>query len=332
MYVPTALIFRGQPAQYAGMARAVAGLKEAEPVFSMVREAAKKLGIEDPLNLLSYDVGIDDLRNSVSAHMPVLSINHILKRALYERAGQIRYPLQFQAVAGHSLGQLSAFEASGAVRFREDVLPIALVTSHYLHEFSQKNRGGLTAVLLRENGSLEQLQELKARLNYYGVVVALENTPTQVVVGGLEEELLEAEAYLKETKIKFARIPKIEGPFHTIYVQDPSSQAKPLIDGTAFSGAEIPVWANSTGRAIYSPEDFQAETYFQIFMPVLWRQTIQGMVEQGITRFFVIDPSYNGEAPISKTIERIKPDADILTIRDAATLDAVIKKLPISRA
>ena len=66
MYTPTALIFRGQPAQYMGMAKAVAGLPEAEPIFSMVRAAAKALGIDrDVLRLMSYDAGPDDLRNSV---------------------------------------------------------------------------------------------------------------------------------------------------------------------------------------------------------------------------------------------------------------------------
>ena len=77
---PTALIFRGQPAQYAGMANAVAGLKEAEPVFSAVRAAAKSLGIDgNVLRLMSDDASQNDLSNSLFAHTAISAVNHILR-------------------------------------------------------------------------------------------------------------------------------------------------------------------------------------------------------------------------------------------------------------
>src|SRR3989338_1349589 len=167
---PTALIFRGQPAQYAGMARAVAGLKEAEPVFSAVRAAAKSLGIDgNVLRLMSDDASQNDLSNSLFAHTAISAVNHILRKALESKAKQIGYPLGFKAVAGNSVGQMEAFEAAGAARFEEDILPVTLAGSHYLHEYSQKNKGGLTAVFFGKNGSPEQLEELKATLlNCYG--------------------------------------------------------------------------------------------------------------------------------------------------------------------
>ena len=183
---------------------------------------------------------------------------------------------------------------------------------------------------MKNNGS--ELEDLQERLGMYDFMLALDNAPNQVVFGGLDEGLMNAEAYLKEAGIKTARLPKIEGPFHTRYEIGPALQTQPLIEKTQFSYPKIPTWANSRGTIIESPEQFRDESFYQIFRQVLWRQIVQGMIEKEIGRFVIIDPSYNGEGAISGTIERMKPDAEILTIKDAATLDDVMARLSAYRA
>ncbi|MBI2655260.1 ACP S-malonyltransferase [Candidatus Woesearchaeota archaeon] len=326
----TALIFRGQPAQYAGMgidlsnnfqlAREVYGYAERQIRGTLYSDALSFCF--DPKRTATAEAN----RNTLLAHAALYTTNNVLYSLLVEKCSELGVPLEFQAMAGHSLGQLNAFAAAGAIGF-EDALSIALEGGEQLHQFSQQEAsGGMAAIFYGTQDFDRHLEHLTQNEVY----VAIHNAPGMVVIGGLESNLNRALEYLKSKKdegIFPHRIGKIEGPFHTVHVKPAIDRIKPRIDSIPYTDSTVPVYANTTGNIILNADGFMTETYEQGFNLVNWANTILNMTRDGVTRFVVIDPERMPEKSIAETIKATSPTAEILVVSDFPSLESVVREL-----
>ena len=329
----TALIFRGQPAQYPGMGIELRdNFQLAREIYGLAERQMQGTPYSDALSFCFNPTSTTEAkRNTLIAHASLYTTNHILYRLLVEKCSELGVQLKFQAMAGHSLGQLNAFAAAEVIRF-EDALSIALEGGEYLHQFSQqKARGGLASVVHNNNNFGGHLEHL----NQMGVYVGLHNAPGMVVIGGLEHDLNGALEYLNSKKsegIDVHKIGKIEGPFHTVHVKPAINRIKPKIDLIPYNNSTVPVYANSTGDIILSADGFRTETYEQGFNLVRWADTILKMTRDGVTRFVVIDPERVPKKSIAETIKATSPTAEILVVRDSSSLDCIVRELTASNS
>lgn len=321
MNKPTALIFRGQPVQYAGIGKYIYdNLPFARDFFDFVRAIGRQHYDYDALKLtFQSDASSEDLRNVFLAHSSIFPTNH----ALYEYLRRNAPDLQFVAAAGHSLGQVNAFVAAGALGF-EEAVNIVLGGGKYLHDSSKDEiKGGLVAVMFNEDSNIIGIL---SRLNQMGVYLALNNAPNNVIIGGTNDMIKSAIDYIRGEGLVARPISKIEGPFHTVYVKESADRVKPLLTSTHFSDAVIPVYANTSAQEIIHAEQFRAESYKQMFMPVKWREIVQKMGRSGIERFIVIDPEPTNKN-IAGTISI--PGKEVLVIKDPHTLEGVVESLAV---
>ena len=106
-----ALVFPGQGSQQVGMGRDLwEQVPEARAVFE---EGSQSLGID--LALLCFEGPEDALTLTANAQPAILAAS-MAAFAVFQREG-----LQFDYVAGHSLGEYSALVAAGSLRFDDAI-------------------------------------------------------------------------------------------------------------------------------------------------------------------------------------------------------------------
>src|SRR4051794_16721134 len=111
-------------------------------------------------------------------------------------------------MAGHSLGEISALVAAGALSEQEG-LRVVIERGRLMQEAAEAaGDGGMLAALGDERGAVD---EVARRLE---LTIANDNAPSQVVLSGPASALDEAEAELKERGLGARRL-AIRGAFHS---------------------------------------------------------------------------------------------------------------------
>ena len=109
----TAFVFPGQGSQFVGMGRELAQASAA--ARQTFEEADSYLGFA--LSKLCWDGPEADLNDTINTQPALYTCSVAAWRALYEKMGEVTPKF----VAGHSLGELSALTAAGAMEFEDGV-------------------------------------------------------------------------------------------------------------------------------------------------------------------------------------------------------------------
>ncbi len=134
----TAFIFPGQGSQAVGMGKELA---ETYPIAKgFFDEADALLGF--PLSQLMWDGPADGLNETVNTQ-PALYVHSI---AAYRTFTHLYPDFMPASVAGHSLGELSALTASGALSF-SDGLKLVRTRGELMKRAGESHPGGMAAIL-----------------------------------------------------------------------------------------------------------------------------------------------------------------------------------------
>ena len=96
-----------------------------------------------------------------------------------------------------------------------------------------------------------------------------------------------------------------------------------FVSDVELSDAKVPVMTNVDATSTVSADDFRAKMPKQIYSSVYWTQSVQKMVEEGVTTFVEIGPG----KVLSGLVKKIAPEATVLNISDKASLDATVAAL-----
>jgi [acyl-carrier-protein] S-malonyltransferase len=194
--------------------------------------------------------------------------------ACWERAGR---PLGAM-VAGHSLGELAALVAAGALD-EEEGLRLAIVRGRLMDEAASADPGGMMAVL----GEGVDVGLVGAR---FGLTVANDNAPGQVVLSGPADGLSDVRRELRAAGLKAIRLP-VAGAFHSPAMARAAERLREELAAIAFREPLVPVYSSTATTPIADPRAALAAALTQ---PVLWRQTLQRMHGTGAREFLEVGP------------------------------------------
>lgn len=223
--------------------------------------------------------------------------------------------------AGHSLGEYTSLVAAGAIDF-EDGLRLVKARGEYMQECGERiGNAGLVAVVNKEkSGSISD--EHIQKLTEADVRVALYNTDSQIVIAGYDKNLKRAMHVAKGLGLQAIPL-KVSGPFHTPLMKPAADKLREYLEGFQFSLARIPIIANVSTYGIVDPVHIKEELVKQIYTPILWKQSVQKMIQSGVRVFIEIGPG----KVLSNMIKRSHSEVEVLNVEDEASLEATLKRL-----
>src|ERR687896_414456 len=230
-----------------------------------------------------------DMRDQVERHRPDLLelAQEEVSDDLFERAGdgtRWAQPAIFCAalagyeilkdryepdlMAGHSLGEISALVAAGA--------------------------------LDAEDG----LEQVAARTN---LSIANDNAPDQLVLSGALAALDEAEALLREQRVRAKRLP-VAGAFHSPLMEPAVEPFRRLAEHVEVRAPRVPVLSCVTAAPF---QDVREQLVQAIVSPVRWTDVMSALRDLGATRYVETGPGRVLTNLVRKSLEDVEAEAPL---------------------
>lgn len=277
----TAFVFPGQGSQVVGMGSDVA---QAFPVArQMYEEANDILGIS--ISSLCFFGPEEDLNNTFNTQPALYVTSLAILRALETELPEIR-PAFY---AGHSLGELTALAASGAMTFA-DGLRLVRERGRLMEEAGKQNPGAMAALLGLNADVVEEVCRKAEETTGQTLVLANDNCPGQIVISGAVEAVDVGIVLAKEAGARRAVKLPVSIASHSPLMQAASDSFREALDTIEFSQPSAPVYANITAAPLETPDAIRAELTNQLVSRVRWTDTVQNLVKDGATTFVEIGP------------------------------------------
>jgi [acyl-carrier-protein] S-malonyltransferase len=277
----TAFVFPGQGSQVVGMGQALA---QASAAARATFEEADDI-LKFRLSALCWEGPDDELTDTINAQPALFVCGLAALRAFEERYGEF----QPACVAGHSLGELTALAAAGAMEL-DDGLALVRERGRLMKAAGQDAPGGMAAILGLDAPDLVQVC-LEAGQAAGGVVqVANDNCPGQVVISGeiaaLEKAMELAKARGARRAIRLA----VSIASHSPLMRDTAVQFSTAVEAVPFIGPTVSVIGNVSAQPISDANAIRAELTAQLTSPVRWRESVQHMLGLGVNTFLEFGP------------------------------------------
>ena len=271
----TAYIFPGQGSQAVGMGKELA---ETYPTAKeLFDEADALLGFS--LSQLMWDGPADEL-NETANTQPALYIHSI---AAYRTFTHLYPDFVPASVAGHSLGELSALTASGALSF-SDGLKLVRTRGELMKRAGESNPGGMAAILGVDIPTLDKVCADASTENEI-VQVANDNCPGQVVISGHIPALERAMEGAKAAGAKRAKALAVSIAAHSPLMDSIQNEWNEAVDACVVTAPKIPVIGNVHANQLLTADELRADIKAQMQSRVRWTESVEAMSGSGIQTY-----------------------------------------------
>ena len=306
---PLALVFPGQGAQYAGMGQEFYGKF---PVIRHWMDRAAACADFDLLDLL-FNNREEDLQKTRWQQPATFSLEFAMVQYLFSLG------IEPTAMAGHSLGELTALATAGVFSF-EDGFRLVNMRAICMDKACDLNLD--PGIMMATDAPLELVEaKLQGRAN---ACITNYNAPNQVVVGGdtaivqaLREEI-KAEGY-RATQLR------VSMAFHSPLMRVIHDELEEFIAPIPFQAPRIPVVSNTTRHPFPAdPVEIKKIVMAHLESPVHWISNVRTLWQDfGIRVFLEVGPGDALSNLITETLETPRciatclPEAESLTLKTA---------------
>lgn len=256
------LLFPGQGSQTVGMGKE---LYETLPAAKAILDKADEV-LGYSLKDLMFNGPQEQLTDTKYAQPAIYTCS-----AMYLEKVKVD-GLDYDYVAGHSLGEYDALLAAGVFDFETG---LKLVAKRGEAMAAQNGKGTMAAVM---GLSEEEL----APLMVPDVVMANLNSKTQIVISGIEAAVDAVGEKLAEREdIKFKKL-RVSAAFHSPQMAEAAEVMKSVIENAEMYDPKCNVISNVTGKPTMNLAEIKANLIAQITGQVRWCNTILSMKEAGV--------------------------------------------------
>jgi [acyl-carrier-protein] S-malonyltransferase len=203
--------------------------------------------------------------------------------------------------AGHSLGEVSALAAAGAIS-EPDAIRLAVLRGELMARAAEEPPAG--AMLAVIGGEAGQARSFAAQHN---LIVANDNAPGQIVLAGARERIDRARRAARELGLRAVEL-DVVGAFHSPQMEPARQGLLRAFARRAWSAPRAPVFSGMTISEFTDPARELAQA---VTAQVRWRELMLALRDRGVTRFVDVGP---GEV-LTKLVGRIlKEDRDDIVV------------------
>jgi [acyl-carrier-protein] S-malonyltransferase len=169
-----------------------------------------------------------------------------------------------EIAVGHSLGEYAALWEAG-VWDLETLYKVVRARGYYMQELCPD--GWLIALRNKETADTV-VNAFKGKVFYSNI-----NSDRQVLIGGLEQDLPEVEAFMKEERIAYKRI-QGNKPFHTPYLENASKEFYEFLKSVKGNDPEFDVYLNIADDVVSNYNEIIELLARSLANPVDWTRTV----------------------------------------------------------
>lgn len=308
----TAFVFPGQGSQVVGMGKDVA---EAYPVArEAFEEADSVLGYA--LSSLCFDGPEADLNDTYYTQPALYVCSLAILRALQSRVPVVRPA----ALAGHSLGELTALAAAGVFGFAEG-LQLVQTRGRLMREAGARSPGAMAALLGLDAPQVRDLCERASAESGGVLVLANDNCPGQIVISGESAAIDHAISIAKDAGARRAIKLAVSIASHSPLMASAAADFAQALSQVDFQEPAVPVYGNVIAAPLTTGDAIHQELADQLTHSVRWTESIQAMVAAGLDTFVEVGP----KDVLTGMIRRIDANAATTNLNSAENLDTFIQ-------
>ncbi|MFP4501786.1 MAG: ACP S-malonyltransferase [Candidatus Hydrogenedentota bacterium] len=246
----TCYLFPGQGAQSSGMGQDF--YENSAPARAVFEEAAAAM--PDGFLHTLFSGPAETLNKTTTAQPAILTVECAITADLQARR------LSPTGAAGHSLGEIAALVALGALTFG-GALHFVQARAKAMSE--DVPAGGMAAVMGLAAETVEQTLPVEAQ-------VANFNGPAQTIITGTKAGLAQAAKALKAAGAKRVLPLKVSGPFHSWLMRPAAEKLRPLLADMRIAPPRTTFISSVRGGPVDDPEDIRGLLAQQLYAPVRW--------------------------------------------------------------
>ena len=306
--IKAAFVFPGQGSQSVGMGKGLYdNFKTAREVFE---EACDSINFD--LKKICFEGPKEELEHTFNTQPALLTVSIAAYSILKEESD-----LTADFMAGHSLGEYTALQASGTLGFAEAV-KLVRFRGRVMSEAAQKSTGMMSAILWLSrdvvNVVIDDVKEDKV------LTAANYNCPGQIVISGHKEAVTKAIEISKQKGAKRAIPLAVSGPFHTELMEQAADKLKSRLDEIDFKETACAVYSNVRAKHYGAADEIAPLLIRQIKSSVMWEDSVNEMIKDGADFFVEVGPG----RVLSGLTKRIVKDALCCNISDTDSLKNTI--------
>jgi [acyl-carrier-protein] S-malonyltransferase len=272
-----AFVFPGQGSQSVGMMQPYG---DAPTLRATFQEASQALGQD--LWQLATEGPAEAQAQTVNTQPLMLTAGIAVYRLWRERGGP-----EPVAIAGHSLGEYTALVAAGVLEFR-DAVALVRLRAEAMQEAVPAGQGAMAAILGIDEAAVlaacaEAAQgEVVDAVNFNG--------PGQIVIAGHVAAVTRAVEAAKAKGAKRAVMLPVSAPFHCALMRPAGDRLRARLEMLALGRPRIAVIHNFDVQSHDDTPTIREALVRQASAPVRWTETIQAMVQRGVTHVYECGP------------------------------------------
>lgn len=149
------------------------------------------------------------------------------------------------------------------------------------------------------------------------VTVANYNCPGQVVISGENAAVDKASNKLKEIGARRIVDLNVSGAFHSSLLKGAGEKLLEALDTVSMEDPTIPYVSNVTGKFVYDKSNIKELLSKQVYSSVRWQQSVENMINEGVSIFIEIGPGKT----LSKFVKKTNSNCKVLNIDKVNDLD-----------